>query len=161
MSDTPETDGLALGNHVVPTEFAQELERKRNNLTDQRDFAISEMERLEEERDQWRGGSLRQHNLLSASAAREERLRERCRQLVQHAKDLEARANNERKESNARLEDALEYMKERNVARNLAESAMLEADRLRSQLWRARDRAWKLARERSRLKSEISNLKSP
>jgi hypothetical protein len=30
MSDTPETDDLARGNHVVPTEFAQELERERN-----------------------------------------------------------------------------------------------------------------------------------
>jgi hypothetical protein len=31
MSDTPETDNLARGNHVVPTEFAQDLERERNN----------------------------------------------------------------------------------------------------------------------------------
>jgi hypothetical protein len=30
MSDTPQTDNLARGNHVVPTEFAQELERERN-----------------------------------------------------------------------------------------------------------------------------------
>lgn len=30
MSDTPETDDLARGNHVVPTEFAQQLERERN-----------------------------------------------------------------------------------------------------------------------------------
>lgn len=42
--------------------------------------------------------------------------------------------------------------RERDEARDLAESAMLEADRLRSQLWRARDRAWKLACERSRWK---------
>jgi hypothetical protein len=27
---TPETDNLARGNHVVPTEFAQDLERGRN-----------------------------------------------------------------------------------------------------------------------------------
>jgi hypothetical protein len=67
------------------------------NLTDQRDFAISEMGRLEEERDQ---------------------------------------------------------------ARSLADTAMWEADRLHIWLWKARDRAWKLARERSRLKSEISNFKS-
>ena len=31
MSDTPQTDDLARGNHVVPTEFAQDLERERNN----------------------------------------------------------------------------------------------------------------------------------
>jgi len=30
MSDTPETDNLARGNHVVPTEFAQDLERERD-----------------------------------------------------------------------------------------------------------------------------------
>jgi hypothetical protein len=29
-TDTPETDNLARGNHVVPTEFAQDLERERN-----------------------------------------------------------------------------------------------------------------------------------
>lgn len=78
---------------------------------------------------------------------------------------------------------------QRDEARHLAESAMLEADRLRSQLWRARDRAWKLAYQRSywrldcleqckllamsadreekllqqaaALRSQISNLKSP
>ena len=32
MTDTPETDNLALGNHVVPTEFAQQLERQRDSL---------------------------------------------------------------------------------------------------------------------------------
>jgi len=30
MTDTPETDDLARGNHVVPTEFAEQLERERN-----------------------------------------------------------------------------------------------------------------------------------
>jgi hypothetical protein len=30
MTTTPETDNLARGNHVVPTEFAQDLERERN-----------------------------------------------------------------------------------------------------------------------------------
>jgi hypothetical protein len=29
-SDTPQTDNLARGNHVVPTEFAQDLERERD-----------------------------------------------------------------------------------------------------------------------------------
>lgn len=32
MTDTPETDNLARGNHVVPTEFAEKLERERNEL---------------------------------------------------------------------------------------------------------------------------------
>ena len=30
MNDTPETDDLARGNHVVPTEWAQQLERERD-----------------------------------------------------------------------------------------------------------------------------------
>ena len=30
MTDTPETDDLARGNHVVPTEFAEQLERQRD-----------------------------------------------------------------------------------------------------------------------------------
>jgi hypothetical protein len=30
MTDTPETDNLARGNHVVPTEFAEQLERQRD-----------------------------------------------------------------------------------------------------------------------------------
>ena len=30
MSDTPETDDLARGNHVVPTEWAKQLERERD-----------------------------------------------------------------------------------------------------------------------------------
>ena len=54
MSDTPETDNLARGNHVVPTEFAQDLER---------------------ERDHWKLDCLEQCKLLAMSADREERLR--------------------------------------------------------------------------------------
>jgi hypothetical protein len=54
MTDTPETDNLARGNHVVPTEFAQELER---------------------ERDHWKSESLEQAKLLAMSADREEKLR--------------------------------------------------------------------------------------
>jgi hypothetical protein len=34
MSNTPETDDLARGNHVVPTEFAQDLERKLRKARD-------------------------------------------------------------------------------------------------------------------------------
>ena len=30
MSGTPETDNLARGNHVVPTEWAEQLERERD-----------------------------------------------------------------------------------------------------------------------------------
>jgi hypothetical protein len=54
VSDTPLTDDLARGNHVVPTEFAQKLERDIHNLQDQRDFAMGVIQRLERERDEAR-----------------------------------------------------------------------------------------------------------
>lgn len=42
MSDTSETDDLARGNHVVPTEWAQQLERERDeareNLNEEMKF---------------------------------------------------------------------------------------------------------------------------
>jgi hypothetical protein len=75
VSDTPLTDDIARGNHVVPTEFAQKLERDIHNLQDQRDFAISQMKRLERERDHWKSESLEQAKLLAMSADREEKLR--------------------------------------------------------------------------------------
>jgi hypothetical protein len=34
MTNTPETDNLARGNHVVPTEFAQDLERQLRKARD-------------------------------------------------------------------------------------------------------------------------------
>ena len=39
MSDrpTPETDDIARGNHVVPTEWAQQLERERDEARDDAD----------------------------------------------------------------------------------------------------------------------------
>ena len=40
MSDTPLTDDIARGNHVVPTEFAQDLERKCNELRGQVEDAL-------------------------------------------------------------------------------------------------------------------------
>ena len=60
MSDTSETDNLARGNHVVPTEFAKQLERERdearekaeryrieaNAMMMQRDEAQEEVKRL-------------------------------------------------------------------------------------------------------------------
>jgi hypothetical protein len=35
VSDTPQTDDLARGNHVVPTEFAQDLERQLRKAREQ------------------------------------------------------------------------------------------------------------------------------
>jgi hypothetical protein len=46
MTNTPETDNLARGNHVVPTEFAEKLERERDEARGQRDKAIAMLWRL-------------------------------------------------------------------------------------------------------------------
>jgi len=54
MSDTPETDAAAERNIYgvtckVDVEFSRKLERERNSLQDQRDFAMGEIERLRKE----------------------------------------------------------------------------------------------------------------
>ena len=57
MSDTPETDAFFFRTDIVwdeEVEFARKLERKRDSLQDQRDFAMSEIERLRKERDEAR-----------------------------------------------------------------------------------------------------------
>jgi hypothetical protein len=68
VSDTPETDDLARGNHVVPTDWAEQLERERDEARNQRDILrldaqkedihhdrmIGELERVYAERDEAR-----------------------------------------------------------------------------------------------------------
>jgi len=46
MTETPETDNLARGNHVVPTEFAEHLERELAEVTKQRDRLAEALRRL-------------------------------------------------------------------------------------------------------------------
>jgi hypothetical protein len=82
MSDTPETDNLALGNHVVPTEFAQDLERQLRKARDwvfrlrkHRAIARNFGYQMERERNHWKLDCLEQCKLLAMSADREERLR--------------------------------------------------------------------------------------
>jgi uncharacterized coiled-coil DUF342 family protein len=60
LSETPETDNLARGNHVVPTEWAEKLERERDEARAQRDSfqALSQSlaeacVKLKTERDEW------------------------------------------------------------------------------------------------------------
>jgi uncharacterized coiled-coil DUF342 family protein len=60
LSDTPETDNLARGNHVVPTEWAEQLERERDEARVERDSlqALSQSlaetyVKLKTERDEW------------------------------------------------------------------------------------------------------------
>lgn len=61
LNNTPETDNLARGNHVIPTEFAQDLERKLRKARDtvlrlrvQRGIARNFGEQMERERDEAR-----------------------------------------------------------------------------------------------------------
>jgi hypothetical protein len=57
MSDTPQTDNLARGNHVVPTEFAKDLERERNQwrrMYEEADWRTVEAEVFKRERDEAR-----------------------------------------------------------------------------------------------------------
>jgi predicted house-cleaning NTP pyrophosphatase (Maf/HAM1 superfamily) len=61
MSDTPETDDLARGNHVVPTEWAEQLERERDEAreafviaTDQMVIAQGKVREANKERDEAR-----------------------------------------------------------------------------------------------------------
>jgi hypothetical protein len=49
MSDTPRTDNLARGNHVVPTEFAEELEKELAVVTKQRDRLAKACDRFSED----------------------------------------------------------------------------------------------------------------
>jgi hypothetical protein len=57
MSNTPETDAFFFRTDIEwddEVEFGRKLERERDNLQDQRDFAMSEMERRGRERDKAR-----------------------------------------------------------------------------------------------------------
>jgi hypothetical protein len=61
-SETPETDGLARGNHVVPTEWARDLERQLRKARDtvyrlrkHRAIARNFGEQMERERNWFRG----------------------------------------------------------------------------------------------------------
>jgi len=60
LRDTPETDDLARGNHVVPTDWAEKLERERDEARAERDSlqALSQSlaetyAKLKTERDEW------------------------------------------------------------------------------------------------------------
>ena len=78
---TPETDNLARGNHVVPTEWAEQLERERDEaLIDRANGDIATMtinhyERLLRERDEAREkyAALATENMLAVNKLAEER----------------------------------------------------------------------------------------
>lgn len=73
-TDTPETDDLARGNHVVPTEWAQQLERERDearrHLEDIKEYGTEEINAAVE---------LRQK--LAAALRERDEEQNRCRKL--------------------------------------------------------------------------------
>jgi hypothetical protein len=61
LSNTPETDNLARGNHVVPTDWAEQLERERDEARREQssiqcafEDTMDKIEELERERDEAR-----------------------------------------------------------------------------------------------------------
>ena len=71
MSDrpTPETDDIARGNHVVPTEWAQNLERQRDfwrekYATEATEHMLS-INKICNERDEWKAKYIQQNKDLS------------------------------------------------------------------------------------------------
>ena len=145
MSDTPETDAawreLRENNRVQPLLYlANKLERERDNIADQRDMAISEMDRLEEERDQAR-------NLADAAMWEADRLRSQ----LWRARDWVFRLR-----------------KQRAIARNFGEQMERERDHWKLDcleqcrlLAMGADREERLLHQVAFMKSQISNLKSP
>jgi hypothetical protein len=67
MSRAPETDNLARGNHVVPTEFAQQLEAQRDEARGWAEAAWAKSDRAEK--------------MLRIAAAKVDAQAERIRQL--------------------------------------------------------------------------------
>jgi hypothetical protein len=57
VSDTPETDELARGNHVVPTKFAEDLEVSKGRWRKQFFW-------MEQERDKWRDVAEKLHSAV-------------------------------------------------------------------------------------------------
>jgi len=71
MSDTPQTDDLSRGNHVVPTEWAEQLERER-------DKTRAELE-------MWRDGNIL-HEVHRNELEKVERERDEAREIIRMAK---------------------------------------------------------------------------
>jgi len=79
MNKTPETDDLARGNHVVPTEWAEQLERERNEAKAKYDILavenMLEVHKICKERDEW-----------AAMCGRYKQERDEARDIIRKAK---------------------------------------------------------------------------
>jgi hypothetical protein len=83
MSDrpTPETDDIARGNHVVPTEWAQQLERERNEAREdlehwkiEYEIVVSRLCGIKHERD---NGIIAEHEIIPVLRKERDEAREK------------------------------------------------------------------------------------
>lgn len=78
-SRTPNTDDLARGNHVVPTEWAEQLERERDEARSKYDILavenMLEVHKICKERDEW-----------AAMCGRYKQERDEARDIIRKAK---------------------------------------------------------------------------
>ena len=86
MSDTPETDDIARGNHVVPTEWAQQLERERNEARDDADhwkieyeIVVSRLCGVKHDRD---NGVIFEHEIIPKLQRERDEAREEANKLL-------------------------------------------------------------------------------
>ncbi len=85
MNDTPETDDLARGNHVVPVEWAQQLERQRNEAREdlehwkiEYEIVVSRLCGTKHERD---NGIIAEHEIIPVLMKERDEAREEVRLL--------------------------------------------------------------------------------
>jgi hypothetical protein len=102
---TPETDDLARGNHVVPVEWAQQLERERNEaqekyateatehmlainkLANERDEAREDRDTIQTELEMWRDGNI-MHQIHRDELEKTERQRDEAVEEVRLLKGI-------------------------------------------------------------------------
>jgi len=95
MNKTPETDDLARGNHVVPTEWAEQLERERDEARSKYDILavenMLEVHKLCKERDEAWEEVNKQKNRATYNLDLAKRVRdfwEKCEKERDEAQDI-------------------------------------------------------------------------
>ena len=118
-----ETDNIALGNHVVPTEWAQQLERER-------DEAREERENIQTELEMWRDGNI-MHEIHRNELERVEQERDEAREALTSQELVIAQHNVitdlmiERNEAREKIERQTERIRYLEGATNHAEGTPL------------------------------------
>ena len=85
MSGTPETDDIARGNHVVPVEWAEQLERERDEAREDLEHWKSEWEIVEARLCGWKhprdNGIIFEHEVIPVLRKERDDAREEARLL--------------------------------------------------------------------------------